>query len=223
MNEVKTFREFLAEGVLVLKPAGDDGEGNQLYVEKGGKAYFVKVDGDLYRCADDVYFEPTEKYTGGYRIDEGDASSGMRSEIVRSFKNISPPYRKLIAKAVTGNSSAGQQEVERKVDDMDQDDLQRVYDYLDGEDLIESVTGEREYTYEPSDFYSERGKNFSTKSVTPEQKARYRRGLAKAGKLLDDLISTLSGLPRVDHMEDLPDGIRALLNLKQGRLSGLNG
>lgn len=63
--------ESVREGELVLKPAGEDDNGNQLYVAKGAKGYFVKVDGAVHRCQDDVHFEAGEKLTGKYRIEEG--------------------------------------------------------------------------------------------------------------------------------------------------------
>lgn len=64
-------RIALHEGEIVLRPAGDDGLGNQLYVAKGVKGYFVMMDGEPWHCADDVNFEPEKKYTGKYRIEEG--------------------------------------------------------------------------------------------------------------------------------------------------------
>ena len=73
------------------------------------------------------------------------------------------------------------------------------------------------YTYEPKNFYAAR--EWKVSMATAADKATYKRGYAKAKKLLDELISTLETLPRVDQFEDIPDAIKALREVRNYRLA----
>lgn len=156
--------------------------------------------------------------------------SNLRQEIKNSLRRLrSHADKDALSKAVTGDPRAGEREVAKALDDMSDTEVEDIYDKLDGDDLIESggfkrfeefVEEERvdeaRYTYEPTNFYAAR--TWSMDMATDADKAAYKKGYARAQKLLVDLVSTLESLPRVNQFEDIPDAIKALRELQSGRL-----
>lgn len=81
------YRESLTE-TLQLEPHGEDDNGNPVYKQKGGKRLFIKVDGRMHTCVDDVHFEADRPVTDKYEIVESiavDEASGkpITREIIR--------------------------------------------------------------------------------------------------------------------------------------------